>query len=384
MERPLIGEFEQTTYAGETVRAYVPSALPPDPPIVMDADLQGRHDRALLECGRLDGIASVLPETSVFLYSYVRREAVLSSQIEGTQSSLSDLLLFELDEVPGVPFDDVREVSQYVAALEHGIARLAEGFPLSNRLVREVHERLMTGGRGAEKMPGMFRTTQNWIGGTRPGNAHYVPPPAHRVMDCMSDLEKYLHAPDVPALVKAALTHVQFESIHPFLDGNGRAGRLLIALLLYHEHIMRQPLLYLSLYLKKHRSEYYRLLDHVRTTGDWEQWLGFFFDGVHETAKSAVETADRLRTLFASDEQRLRSAGIKPSTVHRALRHMQSRPIATVRSLASDLGLAFPTAAKALQTLCDVGITQEATGRRRNRIYVYGDYLDILNEGAEV
>jgi Fic family protein len=206
-------------------------------------------------CGRLDGVSALLPDPNLFLYSYVRREAVLSSQIEGTQSSLSDLLLFEMDEAPGVPFDDVVEVSNYVAALEHGLARLAEGFPLSNRLIREIHGRLMARGRGADKAPGEFRRTQNWIGGTRPGNAIFVPPPPHRVEECMGRLETFLHDPHVPVLVKAALAHVQFETIHPFLDGNGRTGRLLIALILHHEGVLRQPLLYLSLYLKQHRAE---------------------------------------------------------------------------------------------------------------------------------
>lgn len=246
----------------------------------------------MLACGRLDAITALLPDPDLFLYAYVRREAVLSSQIEGTQSSLSDLLLFELDEAPGTPIDDVVEVSNYVAALEHALARLAADFPLSNRLLCEVHGKLLSSGRGADKRPGEFRATQNWIGGTRPGNAHFVSPAPQEVEPCMAALERFLHAPFATgSLVKAALAHVQFETIHPFLDGNGRVGRLLIALILHHEGVLRQPLLYLSLYFKQHRDEYYRLLDAVRTTGDWETWLDFFLEGVGETAISAVDTA---------------------------------------------------------------------------------------------
>jgi Fic family protein len=295
----MTGRFEITAVGGERVQAFVPAPLPPQPAIEMDHRRQRLLENALLACGRLDAITALLPDPDLFLYAYVRREAVLSSQIEGTQSSLSDLLLFELEEAPGVPFDDVVEVSNYVAALEHGLARLAEGFPLSNRLIREIHARLLSRGRGAEKQPGEFRTSQNWIGGTRPGNAQFVPPPPQEVEPCMVALERFWHDPAAPGvLIKAALAHVQFETIHPFLDGNGRVGRLLIALLLHHDGALRQPLLYLSLYFKQNRAEYYRLLDSVRTTGDWEAWLDFFLDGVGETAAGAVDTAHRLLAMF--------------------------------------------------------------------------------------
>ncbi|MGI2325427.1 MULTISPECIES: Fic family protein [unclassified Methylococcus] len=281
MQRGSTGTWQMVSAGGEAVRAFVPAALPPVPPLDMPAARQQKLEQALLALGRLDAIAALLPEPDIFLYAYVRREAVLSSQIEGTQSSLSDLLIFELDEAPGVPFDDVVEVSNYVAALEHGMARLKEGFPLCNRLIRELHAKLLARGRGAGKAPGEFRATQNWIGGTRPGNAIFVPPPPQEVEPCMGELERFLHDADSPgALVKAALAHVQFETIHPFLDGNGRVGRLLIAFILHHEGVLRQPLLYLSLYFKQHRGEYYRLLDTVRQTGDWEAWLDFFLEGV--------------------------------------------------------------------------------------------------------
>ncbi len=382
MRRQENGTYETTTVGGETVRAYVPSALPPFPPILMDAALSRTMERALLACGRLDSVSALLPDASIFLYSYVRREAVLSSQIEGTQSSLSDLLLFELDEAPGVPFDDVAEVSNYVAAMQHGLDRMAAGFPLSNRLIKEIHERLMAGGRGSERMPGEFRRSQNWIGGTRPGNAEFVPPPAHVVEQCMSDLEKYIHRNDVPTLVKAALAHVQFETIHPFLDGNGRTGRLLIAMILQHERVLRQPLLYLSLYLKKHRAEYYRLLGHVRTTGDWEQWLGFFLEGVEQTSAGAVDTAQRLITCFNTDSEVIRLHGRNLGSVLRVHSALQARPIVTIDRICAMAAMTFPTASKAIDVLTSLGIVREITGKQRNRVFAYHRYLSILNEGA--
>lgn len=311
MQRGRTGTYETLGTVGEPVRAFIPAPLPPDPPPTLTGARARLHDRALLACGRLDAITALLPEPDLFLYGYVRREALLSSQIEGTQSSLSDLLLFELDEAPGVPVSDVAEVSNYVAALEHGLARLREGFPLSHRLLREMHAALLARGRGADKQPGEFRQSQNWIGGTRPGNAHFVPPPPQRVEDCMAALERFLHDQSLPfsTLIKAALAHVQFETIHPFLDGNGRVGRLLIALLLHHEGVLRQPLLYLSLYLKQHRAEYYRLLDAVRHDGDWEAWLDFFLEGVLVIATGAVDTAHRLLALFREDAELVRARG---------------------------------------------------------------------------
>ena len=288
MRRGEIGSYEETSIGGERVRTFVPAPLPPKPVLVLES--------AALALGRLDGVATLLPDETLFLYTYVRKEAVLSSQIEGTQSSLSDLLLFELDEALGAPLDDVIEVSNYVAALEHGLRRLREGFPLYNRLIREIHEVLLRRGRGSDKDPGEFRRSQNWIGGTRPGNATYVPPPRTAVSDCMTAFEHFLHAEEdgLPVLLRAGLARVQFETIHPFLDGNGRVGRLLITLLLCQAGVLRQPLLYLSLYFKQHRNTYYDLLNHVRHTGDWEAWLAFFLEGVKLTAEGAVSTAQRL------------------------------------------------------------------------------------------
>src|SRR3954453_2361724 len=274
--------------------AFVPAALPPDPPLRIEPATQALLDEANQALGRLDAVTVLLPDPGQFLYSYIRKEAVLSSQIEGTQSSLSDLLLFENEAVPGVPLDDVEETVNYVTAMNHGLRRIDSGeLPMSNRLLREVHALLIDGVRGGEKAPGEFRRTQNWLGGTRPGNARFVPPPPSEVAAAMSDLEKFLHdVPEpTPILVKAALAHVQFETIHPFLDGNGRVGRLLITLLLCSEKVLQHPLLYLSLYLKQNRDAYYDHLQRVRTHGAWEAWLEFFLEGVISVASSATEMA---------------------------------------------------------------------------------------------
>ncbi|MCX8005991.1 MAG: Fic family protein, partial [Burkholderiaceae bacterium] len=336
MERGQMGEWRTSVAGGETVRAFIPAPLPPVPPLAFDPPRQQQLEQALLALGRLDAIAALLPEPDIFLYAYVRQEAVLSSQIEGTQSTLSDLLLFELDEAPGVPFDDVVEVSNCVAALEHGMARLAQGFPLCNRLIRELHEKLLARGRGAGKAPGEFRTTQNWIGGTRPANALFVPPPPQEVERCMGELERFLHDPAGPgALLKAALAHVQFETIHPFLDGNGRVGRLLIAFILHHDGVLRQPLLYLSLFFKQHRAEYYRQLDAVRFTGNWEGWLDFFLEGVTVTAQDAVQTAHRLLELFAADRARILPLGRAAANALRIFDVLRHRPVANIKLLAA-------------------------------------------------
>src|SRR4030088_1819 len=301
-----LGTYVTTTVTGEPVQAFIPPKLPPHPPVEL-AGLYQHLDRANRALGRLDGLTTLLPDTKFFLYMYIRKEALLSSQIEGTQSSLSDLLLYEAEEAPGVPIDDTREVSNYVAAMNHGLRRLREGFPLSLRLIREIHEILLAKGRGSEKRPGEFRETQNWIGGTRPGNAAFVPPPPEKLMDCMAALEKFLHRQpeDLPLLVKTALVHVQFETIHPFLDRNGRLGRLLITFLLCVAGAIREPILYPSLYFKTNRQKYYELLDRVRSHGDWETWLEFFLTGVKETAQQAADTSREILTLIEKDRQRI-------------------------------------------------------------------------------
>jgi Fic family protein len=385
MQRGVTGRYEVSTVDGERVRAFVPRPLPPKPPLQFDGPLQVLQEQALLALGRLDALSTLLPDTHLFLYSYVRKEAVLSSQIEGTQSSLADLLLFELEQAPGVPLDDVLEVSNYVAALSHGLERLRGGFPLSNRLLREIHGVLLAKGRGADKEPGEFRRSQNWIGGPRPGLAHFVPPPPGAVADLMSDLERFLHDRAVPLqeLVRAGLAHVQFETIHPFLDGNGRVGRLLITLLLCHSGILREPLLYLSLYFKQHRDEYYRLLDLVRSDGDWEAWLRFFLEGIRQTADGAVTTARRLAGLFEEDRGRVQAKGRVAGSALRVHGALQARPVTTLTEVAAKTGLSFPAATAGMGALTELGIAKELTGRKRDRIFAYDRYLAVLQEGTE-
>ena len=383
MRRGETGRYVITSTGGEQVRAFVPAPLPPVP--VLDlTTLLGPLEQAQLALGRLEGISTLLPAPLLFLYTYVRKEALLSSQIEGTQSSIQELLLFELPERPGVPTDDVIEVSNYVAAMEHGLKRLDAGFPLSNRLLREVHGRLMASGRGSEQDPGNFRRSQNWIGGTHPGNATFVPPPPQEVANCMSDLERFLHAsvPGMSALLRAGLAHVQFETIHPFLDGNGRVGRLLITLLLYHYEVLDEPLLYLSLYLKLHRQRYYDLLDTVRRNGDWEAWLVFFLDGVAQTAAAAVSTAQRLQALFQQDQARIQQQGRAAGSALRVHQALKERPVRSVPEAAAHAELSFPAAANAMRTLERVGIVHELTGRKRNRLFAYDRYVSIISEGT--
>jgi Fic family protein len=368
------------------VRAFIPDPLPPSPELDLtsdDHDLMERSNRAL---GRLDGVTTLLPDTQLFLYLYVRKEAVLSSQIEGTQSSLSDLLLYESEEVPGVPMDDVVEVSNYVAALEHGLSRLDDGFPLSLRLIREIHSILLREGRGSEKTPGEFRRSQNWIGGNRPGNATHVPPPPNKVMDCMGALETFLHDDPVrmPTLLKAGLAHVQFETIHPFLDGNGRMGRLLITLLLCEEGALAKPILYLSLYFKTHRQRYYELLQKVRKEGAWEEWIRFFLQGVRDTSKQAVEAARAILEQFEEDRRVIRDElGQSANSALRLHEYLQEHPVVTTGRAAEAMTISRPTIISALDNLRDLGIVREITGKDRYRVYVYDDYLTILDEGTE-
>ena len=385
MKRGETGRYEVTRAAGEQVLAFVPAPLPPVPPLAFEGDLQKTLEAAVLAVGRLDGVSALLPDKALFLYAYVRKEAVLSSQIEGTQSSLSDLLLFELDEAPSVPLDDVVEVSNYVAALQHGLARLREGFPLSNRLIREIHGVLFSRGRGSGKDPGEFRRSQNWIGGSRPGNAIFVPPPHTAVQDCMAALERFLHAENdgLPVLVRAGLAHVQFETIHPFLDGNGRVGRLLITFLLCHTGLLREPLLYLSLYLKQNRLTYYELLDRVRRDGDGETWLAFFLEGVQRTAEGAVSTAQELAAMFQTDRSRIEPRGRRAGSALRVHEALKTRPLSSMQEVCRTTGLSFPAASSAMDLLVELGIARELTGKRRNRLFVYDRYLTVLSEGTE-
>jgi cell filamentation protein, protein adenylyltransferase len=376
-----LGRYVETAFADERVRAFVPPPLPPDPPIQIDGLLSrlSAADRAI---GRLDGITTLVPDHALFLYMYVRKEAVLSSQIEGTQSTLSDLLRFETEASAGQPIDDIREVSNYVDAMMYGLDRL-ETLPLSLRLIREMHARLMRGGRGGTKSPGEFRTTQNWVGGTRPGNAMYVPPPVNKLMPCLGALEKFIHedTPAYPPLIKAGLIHVQFETIHPFLDGNGRLGRLLITLYLCQQKILKQPLLYLSLHLKQHRADYYRLLQEVREHGAWEAWLEFFLDGVAQTADQAFETGTRIVDLFKTDRGRIAGAGDRAGSALRMHELLQTSPFITAPKAREQTGLTTPTVNSALGELQRLGIVEEVTGRKRDRVYSYKAFIELLSEG---
>ncbi len=379
-----LGTYLKTTLAGEAVQAFIPPALPPNPPLVLEA-LYQPLDRANQALGRLDGLTTLLPNTRFFLYLYIRKEALLSSQIEGTQSSFSDLLLFENDAEPSVPIDDVEEVSNYVAAMQHGLRRMAGGFPLSLRLLREIHAILLRGGRGSNRTPGEFRKSQNWVGGTRPGNAAFVPPPPERLMECLDSFERFLHDDEhrLPVLVKAGLVHVQFETIHPFLDGNGRLGRLLITLLLCSKGALREPLLYLSLYFKTNRLRYYDLLQRVRTEGAWEDWLSFFLEGTETMARAAADAAKRMLNLFAKDRDRIQGLGRAASSALRVHEYMQRKPLVAIGALADALKLSIPTVTVTLDHLVHLGIAREVTGRRRARIFGYSRYLKILSEGTE-
>ena len=377
-----LGRLVETSVGGEIVRAFVPPALPPTPSIDILSLLPqlSAAERAL---GRLDGITVLLPRQELFLYMYVRKEAVLSSQIEGTQSTLSDLLRFETEAQAGQPIDDIREVSNYVDAMMYGLERLAE-IPLSLRLIREMHSRLLRSGRGGTKNPGEFRRSQNWLGGTRPGNALFVPPPVAELDACLDQFERFIHenASRLPPLIKAGLLHVQFETIHPFLDGNGRIGRLLVTLYLCVEDVLRKPLLYLSLYLKIHRADYYRLLQEVREHGAWEAWLEFFLVGVAETANQAFDAATRIAELFKRDRERITAESERAGSALRVHDLLQQNPFATPTALVAQTGLTAPTINAALADLQRLGVVDEVTGRRRGRVFGYRAYLDILNEGT--
>ncbi|MBA2779627.1 Fic family protein [Billgrantia kenyensis] len=383
MDRGLTGHYVDSIAGGVRCQAFLPDPLPPQPPLTLDGKLQQRINHAMLSLGRLDAISTLLPEASLFLYSYVRKEAVMSSQIEGTQSSLSDLMLYEMEGMPGVPMDDVQEVSCYVNALTLGVQRIREGYPISHRLIMEMHTALMTSGRGIHRGPGAFRSNQVWLGGHRPDEAVFVPPPPQHLAECWAALERFIN--DIPEatdpLVKAALTHVQFETIHPFMDGNGRLGRLLIPLILVEAGILKEPLLYLSVFFKQHRQTYYERLQQVRVTGDWEAWLLFFVDAVAHTATQAVATAQQLNQLREQDKARLAGLGRQAGSAGLLLDALFQQPIANISHLCQRTGLTPATVGKLLNALeKELGIVNELTGQKRNRIYAYRAYIDILNQ----
>lgn len=379
-----LGTYLTSSIAGESFQAFLPPPLPPDPPL----DLQGFHQlmvRAGQAIGRLDRATDILPDGNLLLYYYIRKEAVLSSQIEGTQSSLADLLLYESNERPKVPLDDVQEVSSYVAAMEHGLARIREGFPLSLRLIREMHQVLLQSGRGSNKQPGSFRTSQNWIGGSRPGNAHFVPPPPERLMECLSDFESYLHLENrqYASLIDAGLIHVQFETIHPFLDGNGRIGRLLITFFLITMGDLKAPTLYLSLFFKNNRKTYYDCLTRVREVGDWETWVHFYLTGIAETAEQVLETTKAISDLLLVDGEQISQIGRARINVARAHELLSSCAVLNVKEVAEKLDLTPPTARSALVRLRDMGIAREIKGQGKERLYIYEDLIAILDQGTE-
>lgn len=385
----ITGTYDRKTLGGEVVAAFLPNPLPPaDPPLELDTrsrELLGAAEHAL---SRLELAGEMVPSVEWFIYAFVRKEAVISSQIEGTQATLVDLLNFEAGAEPEPQnATEVQEVCNYLDALAYARKQLArkDGLPLSVRLLNEAHLRLMKGVRGAEKEPGEIRRSQNWIGGTRPGNAAYVPPPPREVPRLLGDLEKYLHAEDsLPPLVRAGLAHVQFETIHPYLDGNGRLGRLLVTLVLQEWELLSQPLLYLSLFFKRRREDYYRALNRVRTDGDWEGWTAFFLEGVATIAEEAVQSARELFTLVSRDRAEVLAASKATVVASRLFEELPRHPVVTVAGVVKLLETTKPTAAKAIGLLEELGILAETTGRKRDRTFGYAEYLDQLRVGTEL
>lgn len=385
----ITGDYERSTVAGEQVSAFVPHPLPPtNPPLLLNDE----HIRLLRvaeeNLRRLDLAAAMVPSLDWFIYGFVRKEAVVSSQIEGTQATLVDLLAHESGgEDMTAGSRGVQEVCNYLDALAFARSELGrkEGLPLSMRLLNQVHARLMSGARGSDRLPGEVRRSQNWIGGTRPGNAAYVPPPPHRVPEALSALEKYMHAEDdLHPLVRSGLLHVQFESIHPYLDGNGRVGRLLIALLLEYWQLLSAPLLYLSLFFKRHRDEYYRRLSAVRADGDWEGWIGYYLEGVGAIAGEAVDSARELFALVTRDRATVLATPAGSMMAARLFERLPDHPVLTIARASSLLSTTRPTATKAVAALVDAGVLTERSGRRRDRSFIYTAYLEVLKAGTEL
>ena len=377
-----IGTYITQSVVGESYKAYVPPKLPPEPCVDM-VKLYPYLEQATLALAELNAVSKSIPNAALFIYMHVRKEALLSSQIEGTQSSLSDLMLFEHHQKPEVSLEDVEEVSNYVKAATYGLKKLRGDFPLSLRLIREIHSVLLSGGRGSGKLPGEFRRSQNWIGGTRPGNAMYVPPPVDHLDQCLSDWEKFLHDDSMPILIKAGLAHVQFETIHPFLDGNGRLGRLLIILLLCSNGLLDEPILYLSLYFKQNRQVYYNLLQEVRLHGAWETWLEFFLKGVSGSAKQAIGATNLINDLFDHDLAKINNLGRARFSCVKIFEYLKKLPQVTTPLIAKQLNMTTPTARSSLNHMVAYGILEEISGKKRDKIYVYQKYLDILESGTE-
>jgi len=381
MIRGYQGRSEKQRIVVEHFTAFLPNPLPPDPPLSDDPEMRRAQSVADQMVGRLDGLSTLIRHPDMLISFYVRKEAVLSSQIEGTQSTLTELLLFEIEPESGS--SDTVEVANYVKAMRHGLARLRSGFPLSLRLIREMHEVLLSSGRGSHSTPGQFRTSQNWIGGTRPGNAIYIPPPVPEMTEALGAFENFLHkgAEEFTVLAQCAMLHVQFESIHPFLDGNGRLGRLLITLLLVERGVLSEPLLYMSLYLKQNREEYYSLLQRVRYQGEWEEWILFFLRGVTSTSERAVALAKGLLGLFDSDESKLQDLGARRGSALQVLFRLREMPYTSARRLSEATGLSFNTVVASLEILKEKGIVREIMGHR-GRLFLYAEYIQMMDDGA--
>jgi len=384
MERQRQGHFlKSSLVAGEEYKTYIPKPLPPKPPIKL-AEIAERLKVTTSAIDALNDVVTVSEsDSSVLNYMYLRKEAVLSSQIEGTQSTLDDLLRYESEQAAGITVVDVEEVSAYVAALNHGLKRIQGGFPLSLRLIREIHKILLENSRGRHKTPGKFRTSQNWIGGSRPGNAHFVPPPPDRVLDLMSDLEKFLYRDDIPPLIIAALVHHQFETIHPFLDGNGRIGRLLVSLFLCQRDFLKSPFLYLSLFFKKNRQLYYEKLDIVRKDGNWEEWLSFFLEGVEETANDARTTLVIIKKLFEVDDAKVSMLGRPRITASAVFNQFKIKPLLTITEIVRRTGLAKNTAISSVKHLIGLGIVKNISEKKWGQIYSYSNYAALLIRDTE-
>lgn len=375
-----VGSFVIKKIKGESYKAYIPPMLP------LSINLESLYaliEKANIKIKELNIKSKIIPNTSLFTYMYVRKEALLSSQIEGTQSSFSDLMLFEHNQKTNISIDDVEEVSNYVKAINYAIKRLDNGFPMCLRLLKEIHKVLLSGSRGSNKLPGEFRKSQNWIGGTRPGNALFVPPPVEVLSECLSNFEKFLYYENIPILVKSAIAHVQFETIHPFLDGNGRIGRLLIILILYQNDIIDNPILYISLYLKQNRNTYYNLLQEVRIRGNWEVWIEFFLTGIIESSNQAIKTTDDITHLFEKDKTTIEQLGRIKFSCLQIFDYLKHLPQFSVPFIAKELNISQPTARAALNSMVKAGILEEITEKKRDKIYLYKNYLNILEYGTE-
>jgi Fic family protein len=381
------GTYHPTPFAGDIIRTFVPSPLPPHGPALrLNTSIKERNTAALAALDRLDIAAAMVPSEQWFLYGFVRKEALVSSQIEGTQATLRDVVSSEATD-GGRLTPDVEEVCNYVAALTYARKELAKphGLPLCTRLLSQTHRLLMKGARGANKQPGEIRKSQNWIGGTHPSNAIFVPPAPPAVPRALAQLEKWIHSSDpLPPLVKAGLAHVQFETIHPFLDGNGRIGRLLVTLLVEHWKLLSSPLLYLSLSFKRRQQEYYQRLSMVRTKGDWEGWTEFFLDCVRQAADDGVGAARRIFVIVESDRRRLSSDHRATVPSIRLFESLSDHPVLTLSRVMKILKASKPTASKSIDILRHVGVLDELTGLKRDRIYAYGKYLGVLEEGTEL